>query len=584
MRKVSVEGRNILVDGKAVRFRSGAMHYFRIHPEYWRDRMIKLRQCGLNTLETYIPWNFHEPAEGQFDFGGWRDFPRYVRTAQELGLYVIVRPGPYICSEWDFGGLPGWLLRKPGLKVRTTEPAYLAAVDRYFAVLLPKLRELQWDNGGPVVMMQIENEYGTIGNDRDYLKHLYDLFRDHGITVPLFISDWGSKFAMDCGAIPETLLTVNCPSHPGDFLDAVRKIRPDAPEFIMELWSGVSHRWNAPYLRHNVQDVARDVREMLERGNSFNFYMFHGGTSFGFMPGAVAPDGHFEPYVNSYDVDALLSEAGDPTEKYFAVQKLIREYCPDAETGTPAPSNLRAFPPVRFTESAELLEQLPRLAEKHESVVPEPMERFGQYHGFIFYRTRADFPGESAPLHLRKFADAAWIFVDGRPYGKADRNRNVPVAIPPGDLGILVENQGRINTMTARDDRLKGLQEAAIDCRELFHWEIYPLPMTDLSGLEFGPYLEHPQGPCFHRAKFPVETPADTYVRIPYGMHGQVFLNGFNLGRYRAEGPQFALYAPAPLLKKGENELIVFEVEGLRENKAEFLDHPDHAPVMEMVR
>ena len=584
MRKVSIEGKNILVDGKPVCFRSGSMHYFRIHPDYWKDRIIKLKQCGLNTLETYIPWNFHEPEEGKFEFEGWKDFTRYIRMAQELGLYVIVRPGPYICSEWDFGGLPCWLLRKPGLKIRTSEPSYIAAVDHYFSVLLPKLKELQWDNGGPIVMMQIENEYGTIANDTTYLKHLYDFFRESGITVPLFISDLGSPFAMNCGAIPETLLTVNCPSHPGRYLDAVQGIRPNTPEFIMELWSGVSHRWNAPYLRHSVKDVARDVREMLERGNSFNFYMFHGGTSFGFMPGGNMPDGHYEPHLNSYDVDALLDEAGNPTEKYFAVQKLIHEYCPDAEIGTPVSSKLKAFPPVQFTESAELFRQLSNLSEKHESLVPKTMEQFGQYHGFIFYRTKAEFPAESAQLNLRKFADKAWIYVDGKHYGNTERNRNLPVTIPPGELGILVENQGQINTMGEPDDRLKGLSDVSIYRREQFYWEIYPLPMDDLSKLEFGPYLKNPQGPCFHRAKFRIETPADTYVRIPYGMHGQVFLNGFNLGRYRVEGPQFALYAPAPLLKKGENELIIFETDGLRENKAEFIDYSDHAPAMEMVR
>ena len=212
------------------------------------------------------------------------------------------------------------------------------------------------------------------------------------------------------------------------------------------------------------------------------------------------------------------------------------------------------------------------------------MEQFGQYHGFIFYRTKAEFPAESAQLNLRKFADKAWIYVDGKHYGNTERNRNLPVTIPPGELGILVENQGQINTMGEPDDRLKGLSDVSIYRREQFYWEIYPLPMDDLSKLEFGPYLKNPQGPCFHRAKFRIETPADTYVRIPYGMHGQVFLNGFNLGRYRVEGPQFALYAPAPLLKKGENELIIFETDGLRENKAEFIDYSDHAPAMEMVR
>lgn len=585
MRQVCIQGKDILVDGKPTRFRSGAMHYFRIHPDYWMDRLTKLKQCGLNTVETYIPWNLHEEEEGKFDFSGKLDFARYAEMAASLGLMVILRPGPFICSEWEFGGFPAWLLNKTGIRLRCSNRPYLDAVDRYFAVLLPRLRALQWTAGGPVVLMQIENEYGTVGNDTCYLNHLYELFRKAGIDVPLFNSDWGSAYAMECGSLPEMMITVNCPSHPGSFLDAVQEFRPDAPEFIMELWSGISHRWNAPYYRHEVRDVARDVEEMLKRGCSFNFYMFHGGTSFGFMNGAFNLGDHFEPYLNSYDVDAPLDEAGNPTEKYFAVQRLIKRYCPDAETGVPAPSNLRSFPAVTFSESAELFEQISALSGKIESVTPEPMERFGQNYGFILYRSNVHFPEESAPLSLDNLADKAWIYVNGERYGMTDCNRNIPVTVPSGKLDILVENQGRINMNMGKINRWnKGIDSAQINRRRLYHWEIYPLPLNDLSRLEFGPFRPNPQGPCFHRAVFDIETPADTYLRIPYGTHGQVFLNGENLGRCRVEGPQFALYVPAPMLKKGKNELILFELEGLRENKIEFIDHPDHAPTMTTVR
>lgn len=585
MREIRIQGKQILLNGKPTQFRSGAMHYFRIHPDYWMDRLTKLKQCGLNTVETYLPWNLHEEEEGQFNFSGKLDFEQYVNMAASLGLMVILRPGPYICSEWDFGGLPAWLLRKPGIRLRCSNQAYLDAVDRYFSVLLPKLRSLQWNAGGPVALMQIENEYGGVGNDSAYLKHLYHLLRDSGITVPLFISDWGSAYVLECGSIPETMITVNCPSHPSGFLDAAQKFRPDSPEFIMELWSGISHRWNAPYYRHESRDVARDVEEMLKRGNSFNFYMFHGGTSFGFMNGALEQNNHFEPYLNTYDTDAPLNEAGSPTEKYFAIQRLIKQYCPDAETGTPQYADLRKFPAAVFTESAELFEQLPALSEKTESVTPEPMEFYGQNFGFILYRGNVHFPEESAPLTLENPADKAWIYVNGERYGMTDRNRNVPVTVPSGKLDILVENQGRQNAdMGKADCWNKGITGVHINRRRLYRWEAYPLPLKNLSRLKFGPFRPNPSGPCFHRAEFEIETPADTYIRIPYGTHGQLFLNGENLGRYRVEGPQFALYAPAPMLKKGKNELIIFELEGLRENRAEFIDYPDHAPTMTTVR
>lgn len=584
MRQISIHGKDIMINGRPSKFRSGAMHYFRIHPDDWMDRLTKLKQCGLNTVETYIPWNLHEENEGDFSFSGKLDFARFVKMAESLGLMVILRPGPYICSEWDFGGLPAWLLNKPGMRIRCSNKPYLDAVDRYFNVLLPKLKPLQWTEGGPVIMMQVENEYGTVGNDQYYLRHLYEFIRNAGVEIPLFISDWGSSYAMECGSLPETLLTVNCRNHPTEFLDAVQKIR-SGPKIIMELWSGVSHRWNSNYCYHDADDVAKDVEELLQGNVSFNFYMFHGGTTFGFMPGALQSEKSFEPYLNSYDTDAPLDEAGNPTEKYFKIQALIKKYCPEAETGEPAPSRLQNFPSVEFTESAELFEQLPALSRRIDSVTPEPMETFGQNYGFILYRGNVGFPeAANAPISLENLADRAWIYGNGERLGIADVNRNEPVYANPGRLDILVENQGRVSAgMGICKNWNKGITGVHVNRRRLYGWEIYPLPLNDLSGLKFGPFRSAPEGPCFHRAVFPVETSADTYIRIPYGMHGIVWLNGENLGHYRAAGPQFALYAPAPILKKGENELIILELEGLRGNKAEFIDRPDHAPALRLV-
>ena len=585
MHNVTIEGKDILLDGQKTVFRSGSMHYFRIHPDQWLDRLTKLKQCGLNTVETYIPWNLHEEEPEQYDFSGRLDIVRYINLAQSLGLKVILRPGPYICSEWDFGGLPAWLLRNPMMRIRCMNKIYLDAVDRYFKVLLPILRPTLWTNGGPVVLMQVENEYGTVGNDKEYLRHLYDLMRSEGMDIPLFISDWGSAYVMEASSLPETLLTVNCPSHPDRYLDAVQEYRPNTPEFIMEFWSGVSHRYNAPYLRHETVDIARDTEVMLKRGNSFNFYMFHGGTSFGFMNGANDVFGQYEPHINSYDTDALLDESGNPTDKYFAVQELIAKYCPDAEIGTPAPSNLRAFPDAQFTESAELFEQLDNLTTPQHSATTEPMEYFGQNYGFILYRTNFHVTDEIAHISLNGLADKAWIHVNGKLYGRWDCNHLAPTDIPSGRLDILVENQGRINGSMGRIENWhKGITGALLVERKLYNWDVYTLPLKDLSKLQFGQYKPTHSSPCFHRAFFNIDAPADTYIRIPFCTHGQVFLNGFNLGRLRVQGPQFALYAPAPLFKEGKNELILFETEGMRENKIQFIDHPDHAPEITMMR
>ncbi len=586
MNTIEISGKKILINGKAEQIRSGSMHYFRIPKDYWEDRLIKLKQCGLNAVETYLAWNLHEAEEGCFNFSNGLDFEQFVLQAQKLGLMVLVRPGPYICSEWDFGGLPAWLLNKPGMKIRCMNDIYIAAADRYLRRILPKLAALQWTNGGPVIMMQIENEYGSVANDRNYLRHLYRLFRENGIDVPLFISDWGSESVMHNGSIPETLLTANCRNHPGTYLDILQKIRPDTPEIIMELWSGVSHRWGVPWREHDSKEVAQDVEELLKRNASFNFYMFHGGTSFGFMPGALpaGPD-RLEPFLNSYDTDAPLDEAGNPTEKYFTIQHLIKTYHPEAFTGTPKKAPLHAFGSFSFSHYAPLFDVLDTISKKHLSTTPEFMESFGQNHGLILYRTRIDGPESKTMLRIHP-ADRALVYSNRKLVGLADQDHTEEIVVDAGTLDILVENMGRPNAggILRHDAYRKGLDQAKAGGRTLFGWEIHPLPLQDLSGLKFKPGAPGKgDGPVFFRTEVNIENPADTYIRIPYGTKGIVFLNGFNLGRYWNIGPQFALYAPAPYFKKGKNELMILELQGLRENVVELIDHPDHEPSFRLV-
>lgn len=583
---VEISGASILVDGKPTQIRSGAMHYFRIPPAYWRDRLVKLRQCGLNTVETYLAWNLHEPRPGVFDFSGGLDVAAFLRLARELGLYAIVRPGPYICSELDFGGIPSWLLAEPHARIRCMEPTWIAAVERYFAAVLPRLRDLQRTADGPVLMMQVENEYGSAANDRSYLRHLYKLLRDGGIDIPLFVSDWSAPEVWADGALPETLLAANCRDHPGRYLDVIRSLRPDVPEIVMELWSGVSHKWTQPgWLRHDVDAVARDIEELMARGASFNLYMFHGGTSFGFLPGAVDDGQGFLPYVNSYDTDAPLDEAGNPTPKYAAIQAVIRRHCPSAvdEWALPVPRPAVGYGRIALDGYAPLFASLDDLSEALASVTPEPMERFGQDYGFILYSTDLGHlpDGRLYTLRLENLADRAQVFVDGAPYGTLYRNDGEPaLVIPRGRLDILVENMGRVNANTGLQARFeKGISAATVDRHRLFHWTVRRLPLNDLSRLRFREgEPTAATGPVFWRGSFTVESIADTWLRVPFGEKGVVFLNGFNLGRYWRAGPQYALYAPAPLLREGRNELIVFEQHGLREYFAESINHPDHAP------
>lgn len=584
MNTIEIQGKNIFVNGKPTQIRSGAMHYFRIHPEYWRDRLLKLKQCGLNTVETYLAWNFHEDREGEFDFSGWRDFAAYIRLAHELGLMVIARPGPYICSEWDFGGLPAWLLRKPEMRIRCMNPSWLEAVDRYFAAILPQLKELQWTECGPIIMMQVENEYGCVANDREYIRHIYQLIREGGITLPLFVSDWSAAPILLSGSIPETLLTANCRNHPGNFLDVIQQLRPEVPEIVMELWSGVSHKWTQEgWFTHDPADVARDIEELMKRNASFNFYMFCGGTSFGFYPGAVKLQGNYLPYVNSYDTDAPLDEAGNPTPKYEMIQSIIRQYCPEAFTETPIINKAAKFGRISFTESVPLMESLDILGKTFEAVTPEPMEYFGQNYGFILYSTDLSYlPSGLYNLALENLEDRAQIFVNGISYGTIYHNdSSKTIQIPNGKIDILVENMGRVNSPMGQITNFgKGITGALLDNgRRIYHWTVRPLPLSDLSKLAFGKPVFDGNLPMFHRGKFEITKPADTWIRIPFGQKGNIWLNGFNLGRYWHRGPQYALYVPAPLLKQGMNELIILELHGLRgEGFAEAIDYPDRMP------
>lgn len=581
MGKVEVSGGAIRIDGKPVQMISGTIHYFRVHPELWRDRIEKAKMMGLNAIETYLCHNLHEPHKGEFDFSDMLDFERFLDEIHRAGLYAIVRPGPYICAEWENGGLPPWLSVEPGIDFRCSNPAFLEANDRYLNKVLPMVKKHLYTAGGPVVMMQIENEYGSYGKDRNYLEHIRQVYLRNGIDVPLFTSDGPCDWMLHGGTIPECYQTLNFGSRSEEAFRKGREYRPEGPDFCMEFWNGWFDHWGEKHHTRPAKDAAKELDAMLKAGASVNFYVFHGGTNFGFMAGANgngAEAGDYGPTVTSYDYDAPLSESGDPTPKFFAFQEVIRKYRKDAAFGTPRPGRKQSPGRVKFIESAPLFGQLDRLSARRHALKPLTMEACGQSYGFINYRTVIDGPAEEN-LYFPEVRDRVSAYLDGEYLGtvyRNDANRRIPFRLKKETavLDLLVENTGRVNygPLVGRD--LKGLPlGVCIGWQSQIEFDIWNLELDDISKVEYGEYRNAKEVPAFHRGYFEAEAGADTFVRIP-GVKGVVWINGFNLGRYWNIGPCKTLYVPAPVLKEGRNQIVVLELHQLDVNSVKLTDKP----------
>ena len=583
---LTTSGNQFLLDGKPFRILSGAMHYFRVVPEYWRDRLGKMKAFGLNTVETYCAWNLHEPRRGEFRFEGMLDVVKFTQIAAEVGLKVIVRPGPYICSEWDFGGLPSWLLKDPAMQVRCAYPPFLEAVDGYFEALLPRLAPLQSTHGGPIIAMQVENEYGSYGNDQNYLRYLVDGMRCRGIDSFLFTSDGPRDGCLQGGTLPDIFKTVNFAFNAGTALAKLREYQPEGPLMVMEFWSGWFDHWGEQHhisadSSDSIQRSVDTLDELLSLGASVNFYMFHGGTNFGFMNGANLETTGYQADVTSYDYACVLDEAGDPAPRYTAYREILRKYVELPTGSNPEPSVKAAYGWVEMTESCGLWEALEAISRAQKSLTPLPMEMVDQDYGFILYRTRIGGPRPEGQLRARDLHDRALVFLDGKFHTTLDREteqESTDIEIPASGLRIdlLVENMGRVNFGPGLHDR-KGILDGVTFADQFqFGWENYPLPMQNLNKLRFTPLVEaHQACPTFYRAQFQVDKAAHTFLALPGWTKGVVWLNGFNLGRYWDRGPQQTLYIPGPLLKSGENELIVFELHGRQRARVEFRDKPD---------
>ncbi len=567
------------LNGEPIHIISGSIHYFRVVPEYWRDRLLKLKALGCNTVETYIPWNFHEPKQGEFDFSGRKDVVKFVQLAQELGLWVIIRPSPYICAEWEFGGLPAWLLKEDGMRFRCDYKPYMDAFLSYFDELLPRLVPLQITHGGPIIMMQVENEYGAYGDDRTYMEKLRDGMIARGIDVPLVTSDGMEKDMLRCGQVDGVFQTGNFGSRTKERFGLMQEMGI-SPLMVMEYWCGWFDAWgNAKHATTDAVESAHDFGDALDMGH-VNIYMLHGGTSFGLMNGANYYDG-LTPDVTSYDYDALLTEDGQITEKYHLFKAEIeRRRGPVPALDIPEIPR-RAYgtaTPIASQSLTELLSQY----EPVRHVTPKSMERLGQNYGYILYRTTLTNEEELKKIQLVEANDRAQIIVDGTTvatlYDHDLEKAHVfetPIPLHKGSvLEILVENLGRVNYSFKLEHQRKGIDSGVvINDHQKFGWEMYPCDEERMAAFRPEGHVK-PGVPAVHTLTFPVEAPADTWLELPGWGKGTVFLNGFCLGRFWEVGPQKRLYIPAPLLKTGENSLKIIETEG-KSGVAWLTDAPD---------
>lgn len=571
-----VEGNHFVLDGKPFQVISGEMHYPRIPREYWRVRLRMAKAMGLNTITTYVFWNEHEPAPGVFDFTGNNDVAEFIREAQQEGLYVILRPGPYVCAEWEWGGYPSWLLKDHSIKVRTSDPKFMVPATAWLKRLGQELAPLQIGNGGPIILTQVENEYGSYGNDHVYMGQIHKALVDAGFTKSQLYTADGPEEVPD-GSLAELPVGINFGAgREGDAAKnfaVLRKFRPEGPSFNSEYWAGWFDHWGGKHAHTSTAVQASNLKWMLDQGDSVSIYMFHGGTSFGFMNGANSDGkGSYEPDVTSYDYDSALDESGRPTPKYYAFRDIIAKATGTTPPPVPEVAPAITVPAAKMTEAASLWDNLPKPIHSKEIL---SMEDVGQAYGYILYRTKIKNGGV---LVLDQLHDYAQIYLSGKLVGTLDRRLKqnqltLPATAHHEQLDILVENTGRVNFGHALPGERAGItNQVTLNGKPLTGWDIYSLPMSDLSTLKFS---DKPcSGACFYRASFNLSATGDTFLDTSEFAKGALWLNGRALGRIWNIGPQKALYTPGPWLVKGTNEITVFDLQGEPGRSVSGLDKP----------
>ncbi|XP_046827579.1 beta-galactosidase [Vespa crabro] len=578
--EIDYSNNQFLLDGQPFRYVSGSFHYFRTPKRYWRDRLRKMRAAGLNAVSTYVEWSLHQPEIDVWNWSGEADFIEFLNIAQEENLLVLLRPGPYICAERDFGGFPYWLLtRVPDIKLRTNDIRYLNYVEQYLNVVLNKVKPYLRGNGGPIIMVQVENEYGSYGAcDSVYMKTLRNIFQKIvGNKAVLYTTDGINDRMIRCGSVSGVYTTIDfgTGSNVNDSFELMRQFQPRGPLINSEFYPGWLTHWEEPFQRVSANAVQQKLDEMLALGASVNIYMFYGGTNFGFTSGANGDSKSFNPQLTSYDYDAPLTEAGDPTEKYFLIRDVISKYLPLPNISLPTVSPKGDYGPILLEPVLDLFE--PKSRELFGSPIvftshPPTFEEIGLPHWLVLYETNIPSNIKNTMILNALTKDRALIYVDSELVGTLSRMKNIyslPLVNPHGQsLKILVENQGHLNYGNEIHD-FKGIFNVNINGVPLSPWNVTGFRLSDVKGLnnfttktiETSGILLN--GPVFFRSYFYIpDQPLDTYLDTIGWGKGIAYVNGYNLGRYwPMVGPQMTLYIPAPFLRTGQNLLEILELQ-----------------------
>lgn len=564
-----------LLDGKPFQIISGEMHYTRVPRDAWHQRMKMAKAMGINTIGTYVFWNVEEPEKDSFNFSGNADIAAFVKAAQEEGLWVILRPSPYVCAEWEFGGYPYWLQNEEGLVVRSKEPKYLAEYKKYIDQLGKQLSSCLVTNGGNILMVQVENEYGSYGNDKEYVEMNKKMFVDAGFNGVLYTCDPPQDMAK--GKLPGSLAAVNAVDNPDVLKKLIQKNNDGkGPYFIAEWYPAWFDWWGEEHHTVAASKYVKELDELLDAGFSINMYMFHGGTTRGFMNGANYYDtSYYQPQISSYDYDAPLDEAGNATYKFMKFREVIQKHVNYKLPDVPVVKKAIKIPSIHFTSSADIFSNLPKPVDNQK---PLTFEKLHQAYGYVLYRTKVS-SAKSGMLTIDELRDYAIIFVNGKRQGilnKMLKQDSLLIQLSKGEntIDILVENMGRINFGPNLLKNTKGITEkVTLNGKELSGWQMFSLPMKDMSGIV---YNNKPMAgaPVIKKATFTLDKAGDTFLDLSKWGKGCAWVNGHNLGRYWNVGPQQTLYIPAEWLKKGKNELVVFEMIIPSMNDIHTLDKP----------
>ena len=577
---------DFLLDDKPIQILSGAIHYFRVPKDDWYHSLYNLKALGFNTVETYIPWNYHEPREGHFEFGGEKDIQHFIQLAVELGLYVIIRPSPFICAEWEFGGLPSWLLNYKDMRIRSSDQRFIDKVDRYYAQLFKILKPLQIDHNGPIIMMQIENEYGSFGEDKSYLNMIKGLMIKHGTTVPLFTSDGGWAQTLRAGSMAEDhiLPTANFGSKTDINFQNLKSFHDEFqkkwPLMCMEFWDGWFNRWGDDIIKRESDDLVAEVRTAVQQGH-INLYMFHGGTNYGFWNGCSARGSVDLPQITSYDYDAPLNEMGNPTQKYYDLQKMLKEEIPHIEQAEPLIKDFIELKHIQLQDKVSLFNVLDEISYKTTSKYPETMEEAGDGLGYMLYRTKVHKDSSIEKFRIVDARDRVKMYIDGEHVYTAYQQKigdtfEAELQSEDPQIDILVENMGRVNygyKLLASTQR-KGLGQGLMqDLHFVQDYEQFHIQLEQLNKEHFEEEWIK-DTPAFYRYVFMLNEANNTHIDVSAFSKGVVLVNGVNIGRYWNVGPTASLYISKALLHEGENEIIIFDTEGTYNQEINLVKEP----------